>query len=150
MQIFYLFLIVFIALFLFSTEQINYTINSSSINIDYCNSDKGLILFQISGKIHPKPYCDMKFNLSLSEPPLNTAECIIFDDINNKINCSFTFSESFKGIIKIKKQIIELNTYKAYISLLDFANNSINIKCYSLYIAKKIIIKIVFVLFIFI
>ena len=150
MQIFYLFQIVFITLFLFSTEQINYTINSSSIKLDYCNSDEGLILFHISGKIDPKPYCDMKFNLSFSEPLFYTAECIIFDDINNKINCSFTSSGTFKGIIKIKKQIIELNTYRAYISLLDFANNSIDINCYSLYITKKIFIEIVLMLFIFI
>ena len=128
----------FTKLFYFSFQQeINYTINSSSILIDYCNLEEGIILFHINGKIYPDPYCNIEFDLSLSNPLFNDAECVIYDDINNRINCSLMTRNKIDGEVKIKKQFIILDKYRASVNLLDFPNNSININCNVMYINKK-------------
>ena len=143
------FKIFFIILFNKSKEQeINYTINSSSIKVDYCDNEEGVILFHIEGKINPQPYCNMEFKIFLSEPIHSNAECIIYDDINNKVNCSLSSYDSTQKLLKINKQSIKLNNYRVYINLLDFQNNSININCSSLYINKKLFINNIIIIFI--
>ena len=126
-------------------NEINYTIYSSSINIDYCNLEEGTILFHIDAKIDQNPYCNIKFNLSLLEPSYSKAECTIYDDINNRINCSLTSKDTSPKIIKIEKQFIKLNSYRVSVNLLDFPNNSININCNTFYINIKVIIKFIYI-----
>ena len=153
-MLFYQFFSILIKLFTISREQeINYTIISSSIKVDYCDIKEGVIFFHIDSKINPKPYCNMKFNILLSDPTYSSAECIIYDDINYRINSSLSSYIPNQRIIKIDKQSIKLNIYRAHINLLDFHNNSININCSGLYINKKIFINyfiIILIFFIFI
>ena len=53
------------------------------------------------------------------------------------------------GEVKIKKQFIILNKYRASVNLLDFPNNSININCNVMYINKKnIVFLFYFLLFV--
>lgn len=130
-------------------QDINYTITSSSIKVDYCNYSEGKLLFHIEGKINPNPYCDMKFDLSLLKPSSIYAECALFDDIDNRVNCSLKI-DSLLEEIQIKKQFIKLNKYRASIDLLDFPNNIIKINCNNMYIANKYFIKSIFVLIFYI
>jgi len=130
-------------------QEINYKITSPSIKIDYCNSSEGILLFHIEGKINPNPYCDMKFDLSLLRPASTNAECILFDDYDNRINCSLNIGSVFKEI-QIKKQFIKLNKYRASIDLLDFPNNLIKINCNDLILTNKYFIKSIFVLIFYI
>ena len=126
-------------------QEINYTITSPSIKIDYCNSSEGTLLFHLDGKINPNPYCDMKFDLFLLQPSSTKAECILFDDIDNRINCSLNIGSTF-GEIQIKKQFIKLDKYRASIDLLDFPNNLIKINCNDFFLTNKYYIKSIFVL----
>ena len=126
-------------------QEINYTITSPSIKIDYCNLSEGTLLFHLDGKINPNPYCDMKFDLSLLRPSSTNAECVLFDDVDNRINCSLNIGSTF-GEIKIKKQFIKLNKYRASIDFLDFPNNLIKINCNDLFLTNKYFIKPIFVL----
>ena len=126
-------------------QEINYTITSPSIKIDYCNLSEGILLFHLDGKINPNPYCDMEFDLSLLKPSSTNAECVLFDDVDNRINCSLNIGSSF-GEIQIKKQFIKLNKYRASIDLLDFPNNLIKINCNDLFLTNKYFMKSIFVL----
>ena len=126
-------------------QEINYTITSPSIKIDYCNLSEGTLLFHLDGKINPNPYCDMKFDLSLLRPSSTNAECALFDDVDNRINCSLNIGSTF-GEIQIKKQFIKLNKYRASIDFLDFPNNLIKINCNDLFLTNKYFIKSIFVL----
>ena len=130
-------------------QEINYTITSTSIKIDYCNRSEGILLFHINGKINPNPYCDMKFDLPVLKPSSTNAECILLDDIDNRINCSLNFGSVFEEL-QIKKQFIKLNKYRASIDLLDFPNNNIKINCNDLFLNNKYFIKSIFVLFLYI
>jgi hypothetical protein len=126
-------------------QEINYTITSPSIKIDYCNHSEGVLLFHIEGKIEPYPYCDMKFDLSLLKPSSTNAECVLFDDVDNRINCSLNIGSTF-GEIQIKKQLIKLNKYRVSIDFLDFPNNLIKINCNDLFLTNNYFIKPIFVL----
>ena len=126
-------------------QEINYTITSPSIKIDYCNLSEGTLLFHLDGKINPNPYCDMKFDLSLLRPSSTNAECVLFDDVDNRINCSLNIGSTF-GEIQIKKQFIKLNKYRASIDFLDFPNNLIKINCNDFFLTNKYYIKSIFVL----
>ena len=138
-------------LFLSIQTEMNYTIQLPSIKIDYCNLEESLLLFHIEGIINPKPYCDIEFNLSLTEPYHTEANCIIFDDNNNRINCSI-FYKTNQRKLKISRQFIKLNKYRIAFNLLDFPNDTININCYGLFMNKKKFINLIlfFVLMIFI
>ena len=142
---------IFIIISFSSQQEINYSISSSSITIDYCNNSEGILLFHINGKISPNPYCNMKFDLSVLKPSSTEAECALFDDIDNRINCTLYTDSSNIRELQIKKQFIKLNTYRVSIDLLNFPNNTININCNTLYINKIDIIKsfLFFILYIF-